>query len=79
MARIKKVLRTLNPADILTKYIAKDTLHRHVPTFGFEVWSPTFGCAALPITFLFPEEPKRERRAERIMFCGHVSFHVHLS
>ena len=37
MVRIKKVLGTLNPADILTKYIAHDTLHRHLPTFGFEV------------------------------------------
>ena len=37
MVRIKKVLGTLNPADILTKYIAKETLHRHLPTFGFEV------------------------------------------
>ena len=33
----KKVLGTLNPADILSTYIAKDTLHRHLPTFGFEV------------------------------------------
>ena len=37
MVRVKKVLGALNPADILTKYIAKDTLHRHLPTFGFEV------------------------------------------
>ena len=37
MVRVKKVLGTLNPADILTKYIAKDTLHRHLPTFGFVV------------------------------------------
>ena len=37
MVRIRKVLGTLNPADILTKYIAKDTLHRHLPTFGFVV------------------------------------------
>ena len=37
MVRVKKVLGTLNPADILTKYIAKETLHRHLPTFGFEV------------------------------------------
>ena len=37
MLRIKKVLGTLNPADTLTKYIAKDTLHRHLPTFGFVV------------------------------------------
>ena len=33
--RVKKVLGTLNPADILTKYVPKDTLHRHLPTFGF--------------------------------------------
>ena len=37
MVRVKKVLGTLNPADILTKYIAKETLRRHLPTFGFEV------------------------------------------
>ena len=37
MVRVKKVLGTLNPADILTKYIAKDTLHRHLSTFGFEL------------------------------------------
>ena len=37
LVRVKKVLGTLNPADILTKYIAKDTLHRHLPTFGFVV------------------------------------------
>ena len=36
MVRIRKVLGTLNPADILTKYITKDTLHRHLSTFGFE-------------------------------------------
>ncbi len=30
MVRIRKVLGTLNQADILTKYIAKDTLHRHL-------------------------------------------------
>ena len=35
MVRIKKVLGTLNPADILTKYVPKDTLQRHLPTFGF--------------------------------------------
>ena len=36
MVRIRKVLGTLNPADILTKYIAKDRsdtpeVDRHVP------------------------------------------------
>ena len=35
MVRVKKVLGTLNPADILTKYVPKETLHRHLPTFGF--------------------------------------------
>ena len=37
MVRIKKILGTLNPADILTKYVPKETLQRHLPTFGFDV------------------------------------------
>ena len=35
MVRMRKVLGTLNPADILTKYVPKDTLNRHLPAFGF--------------------------------------------
>ena len=35
MVRMRKVLGTLNPADILTKYVPKDTLNRHLPSFGF--------------------------------------------
>ena len=35
MIRVRKVLGTLNPADILTKYVPKETLFRHLPTFGF--------------------------------------------
>ena len=31
---IKKILGTLNPADILTKYVAKATLHRHIVALG---------------------------------------------
>ena len=37
MVRIKKILGTLSPADILTKYVPKETLQRHLPTFGFDV------------------------------------------
>ena len=62
MVRVKKVLGTLNPADILTKYTAKDTLHRRLPTFSglrfdlFLLWV----CGGH--SSLFPEEPRRERR-----------------
>ena len=35
MVRMRKVLGTLNPADILTKYVPRDTLNRHLPAFGF--------------------------------------------
>ena len=35
MIRVRKVLGTLNPADILTKHVPKETLFRHLPTFGF--------------------------------------------
>jgi len=35
LIKIKKVLGTLNPADVFTKYINKDTLHRHMPTLGY--------------------------------------------
>ena len=35
LVRMKKVLGTLNPADILTKYVPGETLYRHLPTFGF--------------------------------------------
>ena len=35
MIRVRKVSGTLNPADILTKYVPKETLFRHLPTFGF--------------------------------------------
>ena len=67
MVRIRKGLGTLNPADILTKCIAKETLHRHLPTCGFErfchpslrVCHPSLRVCRLP---LFPEEPRRERR-----------------
>ena len=34
LIRLRKVLGTLNPADILTKYVSKDTLYRHLGTFG---------------------------------------------
>ena len=34
MITIRKVLGTLNNADILTKYVNKETLARHVSTFG---------------------------------------------
>ena len=34
MITIRKVLGTLNNADILTKYVNKETLARHVATFG---------------------------------------------
>ena len=37
LVRMKKVLGTLNPADILTKYVPGETLYRHLPTFGFGV------------------------------------------
>ena len=35
MVRVRKVLGALNPADILTKYVPKDSLNRHLPAFGF--------------------------------------------
>ena len=35
MVRMRRVLGTLNPADILTKDVPKDTLNRHLPAFGF--------------------------------------------
>ena len=31
---VKKVLGTLNPADIMTKYVSKDTLQRHLSDAG---------------------------------------------
>ena len=34
LIRTRKVLGTLNAADILTKYVGKDTLYRHLGTFG---------------------------------------------
>ena len=34
LIRTRKVLGTLNAADILTKYVGKDTLYRHLDTFG---------------------------------------------
>ena len=34
MITIRKVLGTLNNADILAKYVNKKTLARHVSTFG---------------------------------------------
>ena len=34
MITIRKILGTLNNADILTKYVNKETLARYVPTFG---------------------------------------------
>ena len=33
-SRFGKFLGTLNNADILTKYVNKETLARHVPTFS---------------------------------------------
>ena len=35
LVRLRKVLGTLNPADVLTKYVGKETLARHLPTLGF--------------------------------------------
>ena len=35
MIRVRKVLGTLNPADILTKYVPKETLFRHSSYFWF--------------------------------------------
>ena len=34
MVKLRKVLGTLNPADIMTKYVGRDVLQRHLPTFG---------------------------------------------
>ena len=34
LIRTRKVLGTLNAADILTKIVGKDTLYRHFGTFG---------------------------------------------
>ena len=34
LIRLCKVLGTLNPADILTKYVGKDTLSRRLGTLG---------------------------------------------
>ena len=31
---VRKILGTLNPADILTKYVSKDTLERHLSNAG---------------------------------------------
>ena len=36
MVRMRKVLGTLNPVDILMKYVPKDTLNRQLPAFGFD-------------------------------------------
>ena len=35
MVRMRKVLGALDPADILTKYVPKDILNRHLPACGF--------------------------------------------
>ena len=37
---IKKVLGTNNPADILTKYVSKDVLHRHLNAVGIITLNP---------------------------------------
>ena len=31
---IKKILGINNPSDVLTKYVTKDTLHRHLSAVG---------------------------------------------
>ena len=35
IVKIKKIAGTLNPADIFTKYVNKETLNRHMPTLGY--------------------------------------------
>ena len=35
LVRLRKVLGTLNPADVLTKHVGRETLARHLPTLGF--------------------------------------------
>ena len=37
---IKKVLGTNNPADILTKYVSKDVLHKHLNAVGILTLNP---------------------------------------
>eukprot|EP00438_Fugacium_kawagutii_P020526 Skav212703 [mRNA] locus=scaffold1930:419946:420725:- [translate_table: standard] len=39
LVKLKKVLGTLNPADVLTKDVSKDVLYRHLPTLG--LFSPS--------------------------------------
>ena len=79
MVRIKKVLGKLNPADILTKYIAKDTLHRHLPTFGFAMRfsHPPLRVCGLP---LFPRRTQTRKkmtlRVERTTFLRTCPFHA---
>ena len=78
MVRIKKVLGKLNPADIL-KYIAKDTLHRHLPTFGFAMRfsHPPLRVCGLP---LFPRRTQTRKkmtlRVERTTFLRTCPFHA---
>ena len=35
LIKIKKIAGTLNPADVFTKYVNKETLNRHMPTLGY--------------------------------------------
>ena len=74
MVRIRKVRGTLNPADILTKHIAKDTLHRHLPTFGVCGLATHRGLdfATHHLSQKNPDEKEETLRVERITFCGHV-------
>ena len=44
MARIKKVLRTLNPADILTKYIARNCCTAMFQLLGLRCGHPLWLC-----------------------------------
>ena len=74
MVRIKKVLGNLNPADILTKYIAKDTLHRHLPILsGLGFSHPSLRVCGLPL-FSRKTQTRRKRtlRVEITTLCGHV-------
>ena len=35
VVKIRKIAGTLNPADVFTKYVSKDTLNKHLPTLGY--------------------------------------------
>jgi hypothetical protein len=40
LAIVKKILGTNNPADILTKYVSEDVLHRHLNAVGIITLNP---------------------------------------